>query len=317
MAIHARPYKGAPDPERLSLLLAECDAILGIGLKRTPEVLQFSFENPEIDQIVNLWEDETGRLLGYSLLEFSPPPEPKATLRFRAHPATPEVDAAIMTWAIAHCAKDNGRSAVMQMMSSAHNQDIERVHLLEKEGFKPIRFFHQLVRPLDAPVEAPDLPPGFTLRHADPAQDGAAWVEMYNQTFIDHWDHYDLTLERYRHVRETRPGYFRHHDLIAIAPDSTFAAFCWSFIDLEAEFPGDARSALLHQIGTRRGFRQRGLARAMIWNALRQLQLDGVTRVRLYVDADNAMNATRLYESVGFTHHFTLTTYAREIVGAG
>ncbi|NEU75713.1 hypothetical protein PI95_024925 [Hassallia byssoidea VB512170] len=41
---------------------------------------------------------------------------------------------------------------------------------------------------------------------------------MYNQTFIDEWNHSDLTVEYYKYL-QSHPAYRPDLDLVAIAPD--------------------------------------------------------------------------------------------------
>ncbi|NES22531.1 MAG: GNAT family N-acetyltransferase [Symploca sp. SIO3E6] len=53
-------------------------------------------------------------------------------------------------------------------------------------------------------------------------------------------------------------------------------------------------------LGTRRGFRKRGLGRAMLLAGMQRLQAAGVDTVRLGVDSENPSGALRLYKSVGF-----------------
>jgi mycothiol synthase len=69
------------------------------------------------------------------------------------------------------------------------------------------------------------LPENFILRHAKGEPDAQAWVEMRNQSFIDHWNFHPSTVEDHIHWLGD-PNYQPELDLIAIAPDETFAAFC-------------------------------------------------------------------------------------------
>jgi mycothiol synthase len=289
-----------------------------MGVSRSPDEVRTALEAPGIDPArdICLWEDADGELMAYAMVEIAGEEAPEGTLRFRVHPAARalNLDGEVIRWAEARMRElATGRGVLLRLMSFARADDKPRVFMLEWHHFKPIRYFFQLGRTLDGPIDAPAFPLGFVLRHADPAQDGAGWVEMFNQTFIDHWDHHDLTLAQYMHRRQTDPGYDPRHDLIVSAPEGTFAAFCWSLVNREEMARTGRREALLHQIGVRRGFRQMGLGRATMLAALRALQADGLESVRLYVDADNPTGATRLYESVAFEKQLTLITYTKEV----
>ena len=48
---------------------------------------------------------------------------------------------------------------------------------------------------------------------------------MFNQSFIDHWNHHDLTAETVRYWMQDA-NYQPELDLIAVSGDRKFAAFC-------------------------------------------------------------------------------------------
>lgn len=66
-------------------------------------------------------------------------------------------------------------------------------------------------------------------------------------------------------------------------------------------------------LGTRRGYRRRGLGRAMLLAGLRVLEQAGMDDAKLGVDAENPSGALRLYESVGFGRIRTWVTHAKEL----
>jgi mycothiol synthase len=314
--VTARPYVGEPDLERVSAMLDACESVDRMGLRRTPDELRAGFHDPAVDPAhdIQLWEDEGGRVVGYGLVEVKKGDVLEGTLRFRVHPAVRahNLDAQVMTWAESRMG-EIAQNGAARLLSMARDDDKRRKYVLEQHHYQPVRYFYQLERSLTRPINEPQFPPGFTLRQADPTQDAEAWIAMFNQTFIDHWDHHDLTLEEYQHQRQTDPGYTPKHDLIAIAPDGTFAALCWSIINRTEIARSGRKQALLHQIGTRRGFRKIGLGRAMLLAALHALKEDGMESVRLYVDADNPTGATQLYDSAGFQKVFMLITYAKDV----
>lgn len=60
------------------------------------------------------------------------------------------------------------------------------------------------------------------------------------------------------------------------------------------------KQGILDSVFTRRGWRRRGLARALIGRSLRLLRESGMTSAVLGVDAENPSGALGLYESFGF-----------------
>lgn len=325
-SFRARPYTGDPDLQRLSAMLHEIDQITHTGVSRSPGEIRVSFENPHIDRTNNirLWEDEQGRLRAYSMLEVADKPgelgAPAGTLgglvRYVTHPETWQagLDEQILEWAEGRLREiATGRGLPAQLHVTSRDTNKHRIFTLEWRGYRKIRYYYQLMRSLVEPITEAQFPEGFALRACDPARDSAAWVDLYNHSFIDHWDFIPLTVEEYHHQRATDPGYTPDHDLVAVAPDGTFAAMCWSIINWEAIRQSGEKEALLHQIGTRRGYRKMGLGRAMILAAMHKLREAGLDSVRLYVDADNPTGATRLYDSVGYSKSFTLIFYAKDL----
>ncbi len=70
--------------------------------------------------------------------------------------------------------------------------------------------------------------------------------------------------------------------------------------DADTEATG-VRDAHFMTIGTRRAYRKRGVASALISHALRSAQDDGFDRASIEVDADSPTGANGLYERAGFT----------------
>nr|WP_293086778.1 GNAT family N-acetyltransferase [Okeania sp. SIO3B5] len=135
---------------------------------------------------------------------------------------------------------------------------------------------------------------------------------MYNETFIDHWNFHDLTVEKLEH-KMSYPDYRQDLDLVALTADGTFAAFCICFIRPEDNQRKGTREGRIADLGTRRGFRERGLGKAMLLSGMERLQDVGMDKAILGVDAENPSGANRLYESVGFRKVHTKIIYGKEL----
>jgi len=199
----------------------------------------------------------------------------------------------------------------VKLRVNARDSQAKKIAFLEQHGFTVVRHFYRMTRSLMEPLPVPQLPAGYTVRSL--AHDAvAAWVEMFNQTFIDHWNFHPLTLEqRQRWLIE--PDYDADLDLVAVAPDGTFAAFCFGSIGAENNTRTGRKEGWIADLGTRRGFRQIGLGRAMLLSGLHQLKAKGIDTALLGVDAENPCGALRLYESVGFRPFFTSLAYCKAI----
>jgi ribosomal protein S18 acetylase RimI-like enzyme len=165
----------------------------------------------------------------------------------------------------------------------------------EKQGFRPIRYFLRMERSSAEPLVPPQLPVGFALRPVAGDHKAEAWAELFNQSFVDHWEHHPLSAEGLRRVWQ-QPLYARELDLVVVAPDGVLAAF-WV---CEVNPDGPDQAGWAEVSGTRRGYRGRGFGRALLQAGLARLQQIGVKTARLIVDAENPTGATRLYEAADF-----------------
>jgi ribosomal protein S18 acetylase RimI-like enzyme len=66
-------------------------------------------------------------------------------------------------------------------------------------------------------------------------------------------------------------------------------------------------------LGTRRPYRRRGLAEALLRHVFRELYVRGARQVGLGVDAENPTGATRLYERVGMRVASASDVYAKTL----
>jgi mycothiol synthase len=183
--------------------------------------------------------------------------------------------------------------------------------IYETRGYSIIRQFHTMERSLAEPIPQPQFPQGFTARptHADEAD---AWVALFNESFVDHW-HFTPMTRRDRQHRLTYPTYQPELDWVAVAPDGTLAGFCGAEIDLEENAQKGRKEGWIGVLGTRRGYRRQGLARAMLLRGLHQLRAAEMETALLGVDSENPNQAMGLYESVGFTIKATHLTYQKQL----
>jgi mycothiol synthase len=169
--------------------------------------------------------------------------------------------------------------------------------LLERAGYVRARWFFDMVRPtLDDVAEAP-LPEGLELRPVAPDQLATIW-RANREAFRDHWGGSDESPEAMRRV-------FGDPDT-----DTTLWLIAWDGGEVaggvwNAIYPSEnetlgIRRGWLASVFTRRPWRRRGLARALIARSLRLLRDRGMTSAALGVDADNPSGALDLYTSAGF-----------------
>jgi mycothiol synthase len=103
-----------------------------------------------------------------------------------------------------------------------------------------------------------------------------------------------------RQLRLSHHTYCADLDWVAVAPDGTLAAFCHGNISEEENIRKQVKEGWIFSLGTRRGFRCIGLARAMVLQGMRQLKDVGMETALLGFDEQNPNQAKELYKSIGY-----------------
>ncbi len=315
-----RSYAGEADLPAIVALFNACEAVDRLGNSISVDELRQEHADPDWDlaRDLRLWQDTSNRLLGIGAVRVMPPGDDHSGfLRFNIHPEArgTALEAQIFAWVeqrmreVAH-----ERGVCVNLRASARADHKYRVSLLEQHGFTSDRAFYRMTRSLAEPIPKAQFPVGFSVRHVDSDRDAEAWVAMFNESFIDHWNHHPLTIEQFKHYR-TKQDYNPELDRIAIAADGTFAAFCTGYIHQKDNQRSGRNEGWIHALGSRRGFRRLGLGRAMLLSGLEQLKAIGVETALLGVDSENPSGAVRLYESVGFSKLHTSIAYSKPLVG--
>ncbi len=313
----SRPYEDR-DIEAVCDLLNLCDVIDRQDDHYSVEQLKQRYASSTLDRFndQHVWEDAQGRLGAFAQVWSHPS---NSTLDcyfyFRVHPDMrgTAIDREIIDWAV-HRSHEAGQPRGLKsvLMGRVFDHDAYSRGLFEQQGFQIVRFGLRMERPLRDPVPAPVFPDGYTLRHAEGEEDIAPWVDCYNHSFIDHWGFHPDTVEERKHHLQ-RPGYHPEQDLVAVAPDGTFAAFCLWYMDDPASDAQAGRVGIIGLLGTRRGHRGLGLGRAMLMAGLQHLKESGADIARLGVDAENPTGAAGLYERAGFEKVATRISYHKDV----
>jgi|ERR687885_327705 mycothiol synthase len=316
--LSARCYGGESDLTAIADLINTCEEVDRLDEGTSISELQQKFNKPSLDKSrdIRLWEDANGKLIGFAQLWISEPGEViDGRLSFRVHPDARggDVEAVAIAWGEVRMREVSVmRSSPVKLRSSARAEDGDRISVLTSCGFKADRYFFRMARSLSEPIPEPQFPQGFALIEFAGEQDAAAWVEMFNQSFIDDWNHHDLTVDRFKYTL-AKPDYRNDLNLIAVAGDGTFVAFCYCHISQEENDRTGRNEGWIAYLGTRRGFRKIGLGRAMLLAGLHRLKAAGVATAILGVDAENSSGALRLYESAGFHNFRDSISYVKDV----
>lgn len=166
-----------------------------------------------------------------------------------------------------------------------------------RAGYGPIRYHYEMRRDLAEPIPDVAMPDGLELRPVRPEQHRAIWLAN-EEAFRDHWDA-SVTNE------EDFVRFFAHP-----AIDTSIWQVAWdgdevagmviNGINQEENATIGVDVGWLDEVSTRRSWRGRGLASALICRSLAVLRGRGMTVAALGVDTENPSGALALYERFGF-----------------
>jgi len=183
------------------------------------------------------------------------------------------------------------------------------VALLTGAGYRPVRYFFDMLRPTLDDIAVPDLPPGLEIRPVAGREQLRALFDADVEAFADHWggfDASDASFESWLSDPDFDPSLF----VVAFDGDEIAGAVSNTINQHENEQLGRARG-LLDSVFTRRAWRGRGLAGALVGRSLVLLRERGMTSAWLGVDADNPTGALGVYERAGFTVDLRSSAYRK------
>jgi mycothiol synthase len=313
-----RSYTGEADLAAIADLQNACETVDRLGEGTSVDELRTEFADPRLDTTrdLQLWEDADGRLIGFGQLwVLESVDELDTRLWFFVHhdARDHDLEIQILAWAaerLREAARERPRPARLKVQ--VREDQTERLALMRDQGFTIARYSFTMARSLDEPIDAPRVPEGFTLREVAGPHEAEAWVEMFNLSFIDHPNHHPWKADLVHHYLN-EPIYRQDLNLIAVAPDGTFAGFCWSLINPEENARSGRSEGEIDLLGTRRGFRKIGLGRALLLATLQRLKHSGVTTAKLSVAANNPTGALQLYESAGFHALHTWLLHCKDV----
>jgi mycothiol synthase len=182
--------------------------------------------------------------------------------------------------------------------------------LFEGRGYRPVRYFFDMIRPGLDEIEIPPLPDGIEIREADEAQDRRIW-EADVEAFHDHWGGTDVSEERYQRDL-LDPNRERSLWVVAWDGDEVAGGSINAIYPAENEHL-DVPRGWLDSVFVRRRWRRRGLGAALVARSLVKLRERGMGAAMLGVDAENPTGALGLYERAGFEVHRRSTAYRKSM----
>ena len=311
-------YQGEADLDAIASLINLCNAVDQLDRGTSVPELREDYADPDFDPAndLKLWRDDAGRLLATaSFWRSQIEGRFNGYLNFCVHPDARQgpLAAQILTWAEQYC-RTCAQAAPLpgELQISMRETETTRIALCQQQGYSLIREFYRMARSLADPIPRSVLPDGYRIRQVDCEGDGEAWVDMFNQSFIDHWNHEPMTLKQYRYYT-SMVEYEPQLDQVVVSPDGTLTAFCYCKIHSRDNQRKGSQEGWINVLGTRRGYRKQGLGRAILQSGLHQLKQAGMETALLGVDSMNPSGALKLYQSVGFQQQHTSCVYQKRV----
>jgi len=237
------------------------------------------------------WQDETDGPLGYGHVGFLAPVWRRKGIGSR-----------MLQWAedrLREIARSHAVEREKCFQAFAGEVQAGLIAMLEKNGYQPVRYFYEMVRPtLDNIPDFP-LPQGLEVRAVLPEHYRAIW-DADMEAFQDHWGFSAPTEEDYQ---AWLTGITFQPKLWKVAWDAAtnqVAGQVKPFINEEENKKFERKRGYTEFISVRRPWRKKGLARALIVQSLHAQKEAGMTESALGVDTENLSGATHVYEDCGF-----------------
>lgn len=207
---------------------------------------------------------------------------------------------ALLAWAVERGTAQlrSSGSALPKFLRVNADDQLESAHRLHRRlGFTPVRWFEELIRPLDELPPRRDVP-GVRVLPWDASRDEEI-LAAKNAAFADHWGSTPTPPDVWRQMVHGASG---RPDLssIAVDEDDRIVAHCLNQVFEQDEQATGRRDAWIENLGTLRPWRGRGVASALVTASLHAFAGAGRTHACIGVDADNPTGAARLYRALGF-----------------
>ena len=192
----------------------------------------------------------------------------------------------------------------------AADTELDWESLLVAEGYEPVRYTFEMVRPnLDDIPDLP-LPEGLEVRPAKRDHYRKIW-DAAGEAFQDHWGATEWRDEWFERWQEQ--SFFNPKLWQVVWDGDEVAGMILNFIHEKENSEYNRKRGYTEEISVRRPWRKKGLARALLARSFRVLKEKGMTEAALSVDAENISGALGLYENMGFRTVKRHATYRKPL----
>jgi mycothiol synthase len=280
----------------LALLVARHTADLGLSLFRLEEV-QDEWRSPDVElRRDTLLIEIDGALAGYAIVH-----RPGAFAVVAPAYEGRGVGARLLEW-VQQRERERRADTHRQIAASTNTGARD---LFEHAGYRQVRSYWRMARPLDRGVTAVGPPAGVTLRPLDLEGDGRVLHALDAESFGSSPDYVPESFQMF--VQE----HLRAHD---VAPDLSLVAEEGGGIVgflLARRWQHEA-SGYVDLLAVAPGHQRRGIGTALLKRSFAAFAADGLVQAQLGVASDNP-RGLRVYEAAGMVPRFRFDVFERPI----
>jgi ribosomal protein S18 acetylase RimI-like enzyme len=184
--------------------------------------------------------------------------------------------------------------------------------LLEGAGFRPVRWYIDMSRPLDGvPVPEVPLDDGLRLVAFDPSLDERVRL-AHNESFAEHWGSEPRTVEDWQRWTTGHRNFRADWSFVVLDGDEVAGYTLASAYEQDWAAQGYT-SGWTDLLGVRPAWRGRRLAPALLTASMRAFAGSGMDRADIGVDSENASGALQLYTRLGYVEQRRGVMYAKDL----
>jgi mycothiol synthase len=196
---------------------------------------------------------------------------------------------------------------------SGRDVEQDRQALYEGFGMALVRYFVNMVRPLNGDLPPVEIPAGFRLRTFDPERDAETVWRVHDLAFRDHFGYTDSSLDEFVHWMEL--PYLRPELWFLAEKEASGQVVGLGLNLIEPDWIAQTgrQEGYVDTLGVLPNNRHKGLGTALLVQSLHALQQAGMEAAHLDADAENPTGAMGLYERAGFRLRKMYVVYRRTI----
>jgi mycothiol synthase len=195
--------------------------------------------------------------------------------------------------------------------SYTNSEDNDWKAVLEREGYVPAMHLFEMVRPDLENIPDSDFPNGVEVRPVKPEDYRVIWDAMKealrDERFFSQHKYNDKAFEKSMRSPTFTPDLWQ----IAWSGDEVIGGV-HNYIDNEENKEFERLWGHTERIFVSRGWRKKGIAKALIARSLRVLKEAGMEQATLDVDTENPSGAVDIYKKLGYREKLHFIFFRKE-----